>query len=237
LREPLSAGEAVALLRRDVTREVRHHLVGQLRQVASERLGERLVWLYHQVRSSEQVGSADRLTVCNLLVYLISRTSDDAMSQLAGLLVDEDDSFLLSAVLWALCHLGSDSALARFFELLQSDDEFRACSRGYVLYYYGDFRSAKPPFLDLPPYVAHERTSTRVPAMFASAGFGDVPVQRRYVDIYTFLDVHLVRGSEVSSRVSSILRATVDAVLQEGGPPTVKDQLLDMYRTNLDRGS
>ncbi|SBT40707.1 NACHT domain-containing protein [Micromonospora auratinigra] len=227
----LSPEEAVGLLRRDLTREVRHHLIGQLQELADRGLGERLCGLYRQLRDEPGLDAADRLTVCNLLVYLISRTSPAAPEQLDALLHRERDEFLLSAILWALCHHRSDVALARFFSLLQYDPEFRACSRGYVLYYYGDVRAGRPPFLDRPPYVPHERTTSRVLAMFESQTFQAIPAQRRYVDLYTFMDIYLVRCETIGGRSLSTLRAAVDALSGQGMTQAMEDKLSEMLQT------
>ena len=227
----LSADQAVALLRRDLTREIRHHLVGQLHELADDPLGDRLCGLYQQLRGAPEVDAAYRLTVCNLLVYLVSRVSPTAPRQLAGLLRTERDEFLLNSILWALCHHRSDPALARFFALLEEDPVFRACSRGYVLYYYGDIRTVPPPFLDLPPYVSHERTSSRVLAMFESTTFQAIPAQRRYVDLYTFIDIYLVRQETVDAQTLSVLRSAVAALSGHGLTSRMKARLSEMLHS------
>ncbi|MEW2331833.1 hypothetical protein AB0880_29025 [Micromonospora chersina] len=230
LLSALSPEQAVELLRRDLTREVRHHLIGQLQELADHRLGERLSELYRQLRDEPGLDNADLLTVCNLLVYLISRTSPAAPAQLNALLHRERDEFLLSAILWALCHHRSDSALSRFFALLQYDSAFRACSRGYVLYYYGDVRAGRPPFLDVPPYLSHDRTSTRVLAMFESPAFQAIPAQRRYVDLYTFMDIYLVRHESIGGRSLSTLQAAVDALSGQGLTHEMEEKLSEMLQ-------
>ncbi|GGM24665.1 hypothetical protein [Micromonospora yangpuensis] len=230
LLSDLTAGQATALLRRDLTREVRHHLAGQLQELSDERLGDWLSASYRQIRDEPGIDQADRLTVCNLLVYLISRTSPQAQRQLDALLHRERDEFLLSAILWALCHHRSDQALARFFALLQYDAVFRACNRGYVLYYYGDVRTGRPPFLDEPPHQAHERTSTRVLAMFESPTFRIIPAQRRYVDLYTFIDIYLVRHETVDGRALSTLRAAVADLSGQGLASPLVEQLSEMLQ-------
>ncbi|MFI6332459.1 hypothetical protein ACIBBG_29640 [Micromonospora chersina] len=230
LLSALSPEQAVELLRRDLTREVRHHLIGQLQELADHRLGERLCALYRQLRDEPGLDLADRLTVCNLLVYLISRTSPSAPEQLNALLHRERDEFLLSSILWALCHHRSDSALSRFFALLQYDAAFRACSRGYVLYYYGDVRSDRPPFLDVPPYLSHDRTSTRVLAMFESPTFQAIPAQRRYIDLYTFMDIYLVRHESIGGRSLSTLQAAVDALSGQGLTHEMEEKLSEMLQ-------
>ncbi|MGW0436639.1 hypothetical protein ACWDV4_29335 [Micromonospora sp. NPDC003197] len=230
LRSELSADQAVVLLRRDLTREIRHHLVGQLQELADDRLGERLSELYGQLRDQPDLDPVDRLTVCNLLVYLISRISPTAPRQLGVLLRRERSEFLLNSILWALCHHRSDSALARFLSLLQHDPKFRTYSRGYVLYYYGDVRTGKPPFLDEPPYLSHERTSSQVLAMFESPNFQKIPAQRRYVDIYTFMDIYLVRQEVITDRTLSTLRGAVDALTGQGLPHQMEEQLSNMLK-------
>ncbi|MFY1615966.1 hypothetical protein [Micromonospora sp. WMMD736] len=226
----LSPEQAVLLLRRDLSREVRHHLIGQLAELADHRLGERLAGLYRQLRDEAGLDTADRLTVCNLLVYLISRTSPSAPEHLDALLHRERDEFLLSSILWALCHHRSDTALARFFSMLQYDSAFRACSRGYVLYYYGDVRAGRPPFLDLPPYPPHERTTARVLAIFESTTFQAIPAQRRYVDLYTFMDIYLVRHEVIDGRRLSTLRSAVDALSGQGLTREMSEKLSDMLQ-------
>ncbi|MDG4798054.1 hypothetical protein [Micromonospora sp. WMMD1082] len=224
----LPPDQAAVLLRRDLTREIRHHLVGQLQELADDRLGERLSGLYRQLRREPGLDTADRLTVCNLLVYLISRTSPTAPRHLHVLLRRERNEFLLNSLLWALCHHRSDSALFRFFSLLQHDAVFRACSRGYVLYYYGDLRSGRPPFLDVPPYASHERTSKRMLAIFANPMFRTVSAQRRFVDLYTFMDIYHVRRENIDGHALSTLRSAIDALSGLGLTHPMEEQLSEM---------
>ncbi|MEV4626838.1 hypothetical protein AB0J90_11190 [Micromonospora sp. NPDC049523] len=226
----LTPERAVVLLHRDLTREIRHHLIGQLKELADDRLGERLSGLYRQLRDEPGLDPADRLTVCNLLVYLISRTSPAATEQLGVLLRQERDEFLLNSILWALCHHRSDSALSHFFSLLQRDPVFRSCSRGYVLYYYGDVRTSRPPFLDEPPHLPHERTSNRVLAIFESPTFQAIPAQRRYVDLYTFMDIYLVRRERIGGRPLSTLRAAVEALSGQGLTHQMEGALSEMLQ-------
>ena len=65
------------------------------------------------------ISDRDRLSACNLLIYLISRVFESCEEWLRGLLAEEDDPFLRRSILWAMCHVGSSTALREFFAELR----------------------------------------------------------------------------------------------------------------------
>ncbi|MFD1542010.1 hypothetical protein [Nonomuraea guangzhouensis] len=209
------------VLRHDLTREIRHHLVVQLRAVSCRTLRDTLVGAYRVARSGAVTPQAQ--AVCNLLIYLLSRTIPQSVPVLEELLDGEDNLFLSAAIQWALCHRGASGMDGRFFEQLERDPVMRAQCRGYVLYYYGDMDATMgPPYTDESPYRPCVATLRQIMGVFErSTTIEKVPGPRRAIDLFTFMDILLVRrltlpreGFEELRRIHDSLRDDeVDAKL------------------------
>jgi hypothetical protein len=198
--------DAVRVLRKDLSREVRHLLTGELRRRPDIDLTATLIRLYRDVRTDTALAATDMLAVCNLLLYLTSRTNSRSAEQIASMLADEVETFLLQAGYWALCHIGWPPALELFFDLLERSAEMRDECRGYFLYYYGDLPWGDLPFKDVAPYVSHHRTNRKMLDIFASSEYGQIPPAQRCMDLYTFLDIHLARGEPIARRDGHLIR-------------------------------
>jgi hypothetical protein len=213
LRNP-GPGDLAEILKGDLPREIRHYLIGQLRVTNDPNLKETLLGSYASVRRVIDMPDRDRLSVCNLLIYLISRVFEACEEWLDELLAAEDDAFLRHSILWAMCHAGSDQGLREFAAELAAEPDTRSECRGYMLYYYGDLpRSEGPPYHDEPPHAADcALTYRRVMDMFGQDDFAAaVAPQRCFIDMYTFLDILTVRGMTLEPAdkavVSTILRS------------------------------
>jgi hypothetical protein len=207
LRNP-DPEQLAGILKGDLPREIRHYLIGQLRVNNDAGLRETLLGSYASVRRVLHIPDRDRLAVCNLLIYLISRVFENCEEWLNGLLADEDDAFLRHSILWAMCHVGSGTALREFFAELAAEPDARSDCRGYMLYYYGDVpRGEGPPYLDDPPHAAEcSLTYRRVMDMFAQDDFtATVAAERCFVDMYMFLDILAVRGMRLEPADKAVL--------------------------------
>lgn len=223
------ADSLVEMLRHDLTREIRHHLVGQLRLAPFPYLREVLLEAYRSARAMPGIKGPERLIACNLLIYLLSRMLTDSEGPLMRLLAEEEDSFLRCAILWALCHRGSERALGEFFDRLEVDARWRSECRGYVLYYYGDLRKEDgPPYYDEPPYSPCANTYRRIVAMFERSRPGSVRPERGCIDLYTFLDVLLIRSVPVPPSHLGVLESFAGLLHAEGLPATVMARLEEM---------
>lgn len=233
LTSGVKAADAIEILSHDLTREIRHHLTGRLRLAPTPNLEGALLEIYQQTRRSAALPLRRRLIACNLLIYLLSRLIDDSEEALMALLRDEDDSFLRGAVLWALCHRGSSSALHQFFTAMESDPRLRSECRGYVLYYYGDLREHEgPPYYDDPPYRACINSHQRITAMFGNPAFRrDISAERRFVDLYTFLDLLIVRSHRASNAEIEIITRMIDSLRVNGIAATLLARLEDMINS------
>lgn len=209
INENPSDEDVVEYLKRDLTREMRHYLLGQLRRASRTDLGSLLYAAYSRVRRMDDVLPTERLAACNLIIYLISRTAKHAAKYLSNLSHGESDLFLRNGLLWSLCHLGSVEALEQTIALLETNNEWRAMARGYVLYYYGDLqREDGPPYNDLAPYRDSSRSLKRVIDMFKTPEYvTTITPQRRAIDLYTFIDILVVRRLSVSEDEYLILMA------------------------------
>jgi hypothetical protein len=189
--------ELAEILKGDLPREIRHYLIGQLRMNNDAGLRETLLGSYASVRRVLNIAGRDRLAVCNLLIYLISRVFESCEEWLHGLLAEEDDAFLRHSILWAMCHVGSGTALRDLFAELCARPKARSECRGYMLYYYGDIpRGEGPPYHDEPPHAIDcSLTYRRVMDMFAQDDFtATVAAERALIDMYLFLDILVCRG-------------------------------------------
>lgn len=236
LLRPDTVDSAVEVLRYDLSREVRHFLVAQLhtsgqREVASL-LGDVLVTANTELLTSRE----ERLCAWNLSVYLLSRSFAHSTRVLSDLLKSELDDFRRISVLWALCHLGSRPALDAFYAALEEFSEWRSLCRGYVLYYYGDItRDGGPPYDDRPPYVGHLQTHERVLRMLGENRFrASVPPERRFIDIYTFLDILRVRGVSISDEVRILLERLAGELAEDGVPTEMTTRLNALIHNRKD---
>lgn len=229
MRDPDPAGIA-SLLKDDLPREVRHYLIGQLRVSAGPGLRESLFRSYESVRNVLDVPEHDRLSVCNLLIYLISRVVDSCTAWLRGQLAGEQVIFLRHAMLWAMCHAGSGWALREFFDALE-DPGMRSECRGYTLYYYGDLpREAGPPYRDdSPASISCRYSYRRIMAMFTDEGFTEaVAPERRFIDLYTFLDILRTRGIRVPESDRLVILGLIEGLRAARLPASLLTRLTQM---------
>jgi hypothetical protein len=230
LRNPAPT-EIAELLRTDLPREVRHHLIGQLRVASDANLRSSLFSSYESVRHILDIPERDRLSACNLLIYLISRAVDDCADWLRGQLADEPVIFLRHAMLWAMCHAGSAWALHEFFNALETNPAMRTECRGYTLYYYGDLsRDAGPPYLDATPEATGcSLTYRRITDMLARTDYAvTVPPERRYIDLYTFLDILVARGMILHQCDTPVIQNVLESLHEAGLPANLLSRLAHM---------
>jgi hypothetical protein len=143
-------------------------------------------------------------------------------------LAAEQVIFLRHALLWAMCHLGSAWALREFFRVLEADPAMRSECRGYTLYYYGDLsHDDGPPYRDdTPDATGCSITYGRVMAMFAREDFSaTVTPERRFIDLYTFLDILGVRGISVTEADKIVIQELADDLHVAGLPATLLARL------------
>jgi nucleoside phosphorylase len=211
--DPASVGDSLG---RDLTREVRHHLVMQMRGGYGGLLADRLASAYAVVAPQGAAGNRRSLAAANLAAYLLSRLSRDTRGLLRELLARETLMFLRLALIWALCHVSDKDAL-RDFVCASEDHDWRSHVRGYVLYYYGDLpRDSWPPYRDTAPYVPCTLSRRRVLTMMTERSYRRaIPVERRYVDAYSYLDVLHVRSVLPSAKERRALERIADHVLTD----------------------
>lgn len=229
--EPSAAADALG---HDLSREVRHHLVMQMRAGYGTLLAGRLASAYELVASDGLSAGDQRLAAANLTTYLLSRLSRDTKGLLRELLEREELLFLRLALTWALCHVGEAPALHDFVRECEEDD-WRTHVRGYVLYYYGDLpRDSGPPYRDTPPYAPCPLSRRRVLAMMSERSYRRaIPVERRYVDVYSYLDLFDVRALMPTSREHRSLQRLTSHILADLEDPAVGRLLREKARAVL----
>jgi predicted MPP superfamily phosphohydrolase len=197
----------------DLSPEMRHYLVAMLRQDANVKLPKLLDTAYRRTRADS---NPTRMMIgCNLLIYLTSRCCETSISLaiLNRLLKSETDPFLLDALHWGLCHSGNPGAAGRAIRRIEDNPALARYTRGYLLYYYGDLpRGVAPPFLDdsdLPWSKARERIAAILGATDYST---TISLERRLIDIYTFLDLAVSHKALATEQEDRILTAAISGL-------------------------
>lgn len=216
----------VEACRLDLSREMRHYLIGQLRSAPSNEVSRNLANAYGLARVCRGLSPEETLIACNLISYLISRTATEPVAKLRTVLADEEHPFLRVSLWWGLCHLGDSYGLTEFWHALEQNTDIREITPGYVLYYYGDLpRTADPPYRDSAPYRPLVLTPGRVLRMLRDPQYAaTIPPTRQFVDMYSFADVMKVRDAGVAERdrvqllalVRGLADAGIDGVLVRG---------------------
>ncbi|GAA2686907.1 MULTISPECIES: AAA family ATPase [Actinosynnema] len=204
-------------LRLDPTPEIRHFLVGELREAGVPDLAGVLERAYRTARERE--GAAVARVTGNLVAYLLSRAAPGGVGALWRLFDGEDDVFLQQALLWGLCHRGDGRALAEFVGRGRSSPRWRAWNRGYLMYYYGDRdRTLEPPHVDSDRAHGWSRTRERSIALVREAGYRDrISAERRYLDLYSFYDFALWRGERLAPGDAGAVRDAWRALRDDPG--------------------
>jgi hypothetical protein len=213
---PASPSTLAECLSIDPSPEIRHFVVDELRDTQSPGLSTALVNTYLDMRAASPRTVRTR-TTGNLIAYLLSRVARDGQASLHHLLEDESDMFLQQSILWGLCHLGDNDALARFVRESRASARWRAWNRGYVMYYYGDIdRRAEPPYVDEDRTRSWGRARERSTAFMSEASYpAIVAPQRRYLDLYLLYDYTIWRGEELSSDDAQVAKAALDDLWNE----------------------
>lgn len=224
--DPAAATEALS---KDLTHEIRSYLVSLLREADNptlHRRAENLVAVYKAGRRLECPAS---LTVCNLVVYVLSRLGISADDALVSLLRDEDEPFLRNSIQWALARQDHRPSVKEYIDELNNDPHAASLNRGYLLYYYGDIdEHAGPPYLDGGD--SWGNTREKVTDKFRRSEYETVSASRRLVDVFTFCDMALSRGQHLTSDETALLEEVLEAV---PGDPTI-DNSLTTVRGKLD---
>jgi hypothetical protein len=202
----------------DLTPEIRHFLVGELR---SARLGgytRALVNAYDETKELGR-GEASVRTAGNLIAYLLSRVAPEAGPALRELLDTERDMFLQQSLLWGLCHIGDEEGLEQFIARSRASADWRAWNRGYLMYYYGDLdRREDPPFIDHDRRRSWGRTRERSINFMSSAGYErDIKPQRRFLDLYSLYDYVIWREEELGENDALVTSRVLDSLWSGSG--------------------
>jgi hypothetical protein len=216
----LQVGDAVGLFDLflpDLSREVRHFVVGVARGPLSAAAVDRLKDSYRDMNVLEDISG--RLRAQNLIIYFLSRLAPHRVDALEEICLGESNVFLQTGVTWALCHVGSRKGLQRFLAGM-IDEEFRACCRGYVRYYYGDIDfEQQPPYLDRAPY--HEgdvdNTVASLGARLLDHSYRVVVTrERQYVDLATYIDLLVQRNLGLDGDLTEYALSLADDFGAEG---------------------
>ena len=196
---------AVALFRRDMPREIRHHAVAQLRSdgfASSSRLTHFLARVYDLARQEDDA-ERSLLETCNLIVYFLSRcTPESASPHLSRLLSTETLPFLRTSLYWGAAAADMIDCTRAYVDELLGNKDMRVLNRGYHLYYYGDLdRQTAPPYEDNDSAANWSRTRLAVGERTRLPQSG--PFAKSYLGLVTFLDLahfHAARLDEVEDK-------------------------------------
>ncbi|MEV3920813.1 metallophosphoesterase [Actinomadura coerulea] len=202
----------------DLTPEIRHFLVGELRSAQVPGYTRALVAAYRETKELGH-GEARVRTAGNLIAYLLSRVAPDAGRALRELLDAEPDMWLQQSLLWGLCHIGDDEGLGMFVRRSRASAEWRAWNRGYLMYYYGDLdRREDPPFIDHDRRRSWGRTRERSIDFMSSPGYErDIRPQRRFLDLYSLYDYAIWRDEELGRAEAEVTSKVLDGLWRGSG--------------------
>jgi hypothetical protein len=235
--EYLVAEEAAARLRsttvsaaplgvRDLPVEIRHYLTAILNRAPSTALPGRIADSYSAGKALPQ---SERLTTGNLLVYILGRIPKSGPA-IGRLLAAEQDDFLRSALYWAACGIGDESALVAFIAELERDPLAASLNRGYLRYYYGDLDgNGGPPFHDDAPHGRWASTRAQTLALMAAPHYlENVSPARQVLDVWTYLDFLRSREEEIDPdayRAVGWVLETVGERLRSAEATAIRDRL------------
>ena len=205
-----------ALFRRDLPREIRHHLIERLSLDTCNGLSAWLGHVYSNELRADIYKPNELRVIRNLLSYLLGRLPEKNDEVLWGLLRAETDLFLRNALYWALCGRGSLQGLKECTQMLTTDREFGELNRGYLLYYYGDIdHTDPPPYRDSDVRQPWSRTRLLSLQMMVNRGYGNVQPTRRALDVITFLSFSQFRKEALRSDETETLRSVIAALSPE----------------------
>src|ERR1044072_7493292 len=141
--------EAMQLVRRDMTKDIRRFAVRILRrtpQAMEPRFSSFLANTYHKLRSAEVV-TEEALIACNLIIYMLGRINNvDSVAMLRMLLSTEETPFLRTSLYWSACYSNDATICAEYCETLSNDPLMQKLNRGYLMYYLE--RTGRMPYSD-----------------------------------------------------------------------------------------
>jgi hypothetical protein len=213
-----SSEKLVATLALDLTPEIRHFLVDELRLSGPPGLGPALEAAF-RLNSNSAKNSPRVRTVGNIIAYLLSRVVPDAQTPLRRLATDEEDMFLQQSLLWGLCHVGDGQALNHFVTRSRASAQWRAWNRGYLMYYYGDLdRRDDPPYVDADRRRPWGRTRERSIALLRNDSYRlKVAAARRYLDLHTLYEYAIWRGETLDAADSAVAEASLQDLWDSSG--------------------
>jgi hypothetical protein len=211
---------------RELTREVRHHLVALLDRARPEGMA---TWLESTFDQAAALGDPTLALVrCNLLVYLAGRLEQGSTTLLARMVDEGDDPFLMNSAFWAFATQGDWGRAQEYVRRLQGDESLRSINRGYHCYYFGDAPSdVAPPYTDDASHPWRNSRGRLVEALEADLAPSDLPA-RALPELYTLLDFAITRTETLTDN-ESVAAGQVAAGLRgriEGGLTEVLDQML-----------
>ena len=222
---------------RDMTLEIRHHLMEILNKTKPKGFGK---WLGHCYISNNIAApnQVRRKIANNLLIYILGRLREDVSEDLSELLLQESDDFLRSCIYWGLCATAGVKGVEEYINILDKSVKMRNLNRGYLLYYYGDLdRSKDPPYLDDDPLKGWGNTKTRTLSFMAETNYiRNIGIGRRIIDLYTFFDFLIFRGERINEGFQTI-NNVLNSIEGEIGITNLLIQLKDMYKKVLGQKS
>ncbi len=201
---------------KDMTPEIRHHLMRIINRTKTSGFGKWLAKGYFAINEAAP-NPARRKVANNLLVYILGRlTNEDVSNEIRHLLEIEEDAFLRTCLYWGLSAAKGIDGVKEYMEVLRTNAKMRSLNQGYLLYYYSDLdRSKDPPYLDDDPSRSWANTKLRTLQFMAEPSYHTrVPLGRRIIDLYTFYDFCIFRSEQILPDEENILATNVLGILE-----------------------
>jgi hypothetical protein len=217
---------AIALLRRDMPKQMRRFAVRLLRRLPDAETAaffDFLANMYRALRKNQE--SQEILTACNLISYFLGRIISPATTiTVRRLLESEENKFLRTSLYWAACYANDVDLCAEYCSILSDDDLMRQLNRGYLLYYLERF--GELPYLDNDPTISWAGTRQKMLVMMSDSDYSGTADCRKLIDVLTFLDFIDFRKDKLKEKEFDILCNLIGSIGLAGVPEKYKHDAL-----------
>lgn len=201
---------AKCLFRKDFSLEIRHYCTLLLKNYKNVMLWNKLILFYELEKDNTNL--TERRITNNLVLYFIGRISRIGLEELYTVLDNEEDIFSKTSIYWAMCNLNYTSGLLEYLNKLR-DLEYASLNRGYLMYYYGDMdRNLDPPYEDNNVTNNWSKTHLKNLIMFQGKDYDNIPVARRIIDVYTFIDFASFHKSKIPQEEIRCLKNVINNI-------------------------
>jgi predicted phosphodiesterase len=225
-----------SLGRRELSREIRYHLVTLLDDNGTEELSR---WMREEFDSLQAVKPRTRIEryQLNLLIYLAGRLRCAPSDLLHAVVSDPgEELFLINGAAWSLAARNDWEYASRYILRLKALPQLADVNRGYHCWYYNDVPARdEAPVDDRLHPLPWLNTRRRIVEKIRDDLRPPVLPARTLLDVFTFLDFIRTRGATLSSDESATVGEAM-GLLRFQGPEDAVGRLREMFESVLGKG-